>query len=101
MPAPICVQCQLEMRCQQNDYLVNDLHTLNLGSTYWLGDLFKCLKCHAEIVVGFGREMDELKMFQLRKSGVACHDSIVFAHELSQLEKFPSQFRKKIEAVDA
>jgi len=95
MPSPICVQCQLVMRCEKNDRLVNDVRAGDLPATYWLGDLFKCPKCHTEIMVGFSREYDELEMLQLRKNGIADHDSLAFARDLPQLDKFASQFKKE------
>ena len=92
MPAPICVKCQVQMFCRQNDYLVNDVRTSNFPPTYWLGDLFRCSQCGNEIVVGFGREMDELTVARMRKNGAASDDSLVFAHAPLQLRKYADQF---------
>lgn len=94
MPAPICVSCQLEMRCEQNERFVNDVRAGNFQPTYWLGDLFRCPKCHAEIVVGFGAAMDEAKILRMqRKKLIALQISITFARNLSQLSEFASQFK--------
>ncbi len=100
MPAPICVKCQLEMRCEQNDYLVNDVRAADFPPTFWLGDLFRCPQCGTEIVVGFGHEMSELKMLRLRELDAASEDSLVFAHEAHQLHRYSDQFAKRSETVD-
>ncbi len=97
MPAPICVKCQLEMRCAQNDRIVNDVRAGDFPSTYWRGDLFRCPQCNTEVVVGFGREMGELAVERMRKNGAASSDSLVFAHEPQQLQKYADQFEKRSE----
>lgn len=86
MPAPICVQCQVEMRCKLNDQPVNDLAVGNFPATYWLGDLMECPCCAFEIVLGFGREL----------SSVAGHPnkSIAFARDAKQRQQYAHRFRK-------
>jgi predicted RNA-binding Zn-ribbon protein involved in translation (DUF1610 family) len=54
MPAPICVPCRREMRCKQNEVMVNDPPSPGFPATYWYGDVFKCPRCGHEIVTGFG-----------------------------------------------
>ena len=54
MPRPICRNCAVEMRCSKNELVVNDPQVGSSPSTYWRGDAYKCPKCEAEIVTGFG-----------------------------------------------
>ena len=76
MPTPICVKCQVEMRCKLNGQLVNDLDVGNFPATYWLGDLIECPCCANQVVVGFGH--------QLRSVVEHPNDSIAFAKDASQ-----------------
>ncbi len=100
MPAPICVKCQVEMRCEKNDRLVNDVRAADFPPTYWLGDLFRCPKCHTEIVVGFGGEMDDVTVENLREGGALSGDSMCFAYSPGQREHHADQFEKRSEHVD-
>lgn len=88
MPAPICVKCRVQFRCQKNDAMVNDVSAGNFPSSYWMGDLFECPVCHTEIVTGFGRPMSA----ELWERGFSAMGSITFAHEPAQLEQFAAQF---------
>lgn len=56
-PTPICVKCQLEMRCIKNNRPVADPSAASGPSTYWLGDEYECPECHNRIVTGFGAPM--------------------------------------------
>ena len=51
---PICVSCQLSMRCAKNEFMVKDPETPQSPSTIWSGDRFECPSCEASIVTGFG-----------------------------------------------
>ena len=53
MPAPICVKCQVEMRCEKNGQLVNDVRVGQLPPTFWASDLFACPCCGIVIAMGF------------------------------------------------
>ena len=100
MPAPICVQCQMTMRCEKNDRLVNDVCAGDFSPTYWLGDMFRCPKCHTEIVVGLGIEMDDVTVANLRAGGALSGDSMCFAYSPEQREQYADQFEKRSEHVD-
>ena len=52
MFTPICVPCAREMRCKKNGYFFKDYQ----GAAIWSGDLYACLSCEAQVVVGVGRE---------------------------------------------
>ncbi len=100
MPAPICVQCQMTMRCEKNDRLVNDVRAGNFPPTYWLGDMFRCQKCHTEIVVGFGIEMDDVTVADLRAYRALSGDSMCFAYSPEQREQYADQFEKRSKPDD-
>lgn len=51
MPAPICVQCRIEMRCVLNGQLVHDPRIGAFAETWWIGDKFGCPNCEREIVL--------------------------------------------------
>ena len=51
---PICVKCKREMRVTKNEFLVKDKAVGNRPSTVWMGDVWECPSCGAEIVAGFG-----------------------------------------------
>ena len=89
-PGPICLKCKVEFVCTQNDKLVNDISTVCFSSTYWLGDLFRCPICHAEIVVGFGIDMNA---DQAGKFGHCVH-SVTFARTVRQLTEYANQFER-------
>jgi len=58
MLTPICVPCRVEMRCSKNNRLVCDPDVPGVGgSTYWLGDEWRCPGCGARIVTGFGKPL--------------------------------------------
>lgn len=54
MIVPICVPCGQAMRCQKNNFLVNDPSSDSRPATYWYGDKWRCPNCGHEIVTGFG-----------------------------------------------
>ena len=59
MLTPICVPCRVEMRCSKNNRLVCDPDVPGVGgSTYWLGDEWRCPGCGARIVTGFGKAIE-------------------------------------------
>lgn len=58
MPRPICVKCEIELRCTKNSFLVRDPESGIAKPTYWSGDKFTCPSCSIEVVVGFGAPMD-------------------------------------------
>ena len=89
MPAPICVKCQVEMRCEKNEQFVNDIRVGSFRATHWAGDRFACPCCDAEIVIGFGWGMSESAH---REEGRNPDDSITFAYSPDQLQKYPEQF---------
>jgi hypothetical protein len=49
---PICVQCAREMRCRKNGYFFKDYQ----GAAIWSGDMYACLTCPAQVVVGVARQ---------------------------------------------
>jgi len=60
MPVAICLQCRVEMRCVENDCLVNDPKVGAFPETYNFGDRFECPCCEAEVAIGFGRDIPSL-----------------------------------------
>ena len=51
---PVCAKCKKEMHCEKNGFMVYT------NSAYGLsGDLYKCSKCGAMVVVGFGRPISD------------------------------------------
>lgn len=54
-PTPICAPCERAMRCVQNDLPVKDKASEGFPATVWLGDVYGCPECDAQIVTGFGR----------------------------------------------
>ena len=46
---PVCIKCNCEYSIQRNGALVR-LHS----NCYQSGDIWKCLSCDNEVVVGFG-----------------------------------------------
>ena len=52
---PIRVPCAVEMRCVKNEYAVADPEP----STYWLGDMYRCQQCAAQVVTGFGESFED------------------------------------------
>jgi len=92
MPAPICVKCQVEMRCKKNNTLVNDVRVGRFQSIYWLGDLFECLVCSSSIVVGLKRGMSAKVVTE---EGFNRSESITFAYSLEQREKLADQFPER------
>ncbi len=54
---PVCVPCGREMYPAKNEFLVKDKAVGNFPSTVWQGDLYKCPRCQAQIVTGFGQGM--------------------------------------------
>lgn len=57
---PICAKCQRFYRCKKNGvYFTETMETEDRGTVpykMWSGDLWWCPDCHAEIIVGAGRE---------------------------------------------
>jgi len=51
---PICMKCNREMQCKENEISVKDAAVGNMPSTVWYGDLFACPDCGAEVATGFG-----------------------------------------------
>lgn len=93
MPAPICVKCQVEMRCEKNGQLVNDVRAGQcLPSTYWASDLFACPCCGIEIATGFQNK--GTSWLEQRRLGGDVDSSITFASGPGQLEEFADQFEK-------
>ena len=101
MPAPICVECQVEMRCKENDKLVNDVTSGCFPSTCWLGDMFECPVCFSEIVLGFGAEIGVEQLDHLRSVGLIHKPSMTFAREPRQLQEYADQFKKQIDQEEA
>jgi len=52
---PICMKCKIVMRCKKNEIVVKDPEAGGFPSTYWIGDLWECPTCGAEIATGFGK----------------------------------------------
>lgn len=76
---PICAKCKVEMECVRNEVAV--WHPMEPVKTYGtevidfvvIGDRYKCPKCGASIVTGFGRMMvatnhDQEKLRKVRDS---------------------------------
>ena len=59
MLPPICVLCRCTMRCIKNEVLVKDKPTEEFPSTFWYGDQFSCPSCKSEIIVGFGKPLQQ------------------------------------------
>ncbi len=99
MPAPICVKCQVEMRCEKNEQLVNDVTAGQSPASYWSGDLFECRACDAAVVVvgvvSLGM-LSEGRVMRDRKLG----ESITFAYSPEQREQYADQFETRSEPVD-
>ena len=109
MPAPICITCGLEMRCEKNDQFVNDVTADQFPSTYWSGDLFRCPACRAEIVIT-NRKFEAISRTWtprerdawLRRYGNSDDGrlSITFAYSPEQREQYADQFETRSEPVD-
>lgn len=52
---PICVECQMEMRCTKNEQQVKDRASGVFPATYWSGDEYTCQSCGMRIVTSFGQ----------------------------------------------
>lgn len=50
----ICPKCRVAYRCKQNEVPVKDPEAGGFESTYWLGDLYECPDCGAQVIKGFG-----------------------------------------------
>ncbi len=59
MLAPICLTCRVEMRCVENECLVNDPRYGNFPRTFHFGDRFRCSSCGIEIVTGFSSAIED------------------------------------------
>ncbi len=55
--APICVSCKRKMVCKKDRYAVKDPPVGRIESTVWVGELFVCDECGAEVVLNFGRPL--------------------------------------------
>jgi hypothetical protein len=55
-PAPICVNCNQEMRCSKNRRVVHDPKAGAFPETYWIGDEYECPVCKNKIVTGFAQK---------------------------------------------
>jgi hypothetical protein len=53
MRAPICVTCQVQMRCQKTGVDV-ELMAGDMPYQIWSADLFACEKCGISVISGFG-----------------------------------------------
>lgn len=58
--APVCVPCKVFMRPERNGTAFEE-GRFEDGDTsvpykLWIGDLFKCPDCGAQVISGFGRE---------------------------------------------
>lgn len=52
---PVCVKCQVEMRCRESG--VGCLDMANFGPyKIWDSDFYECPKCGYQILTGFGKE---------------------------------------------
>lgn len=49
---PVCVLCQVEMRCSKNGRIVKSESHGEVG--YFRGDEYACPKCGVRVIVGFG-----------------------------------------------
>lgn len=49
---PVCVLCQVEMRCSKNGRVVKSESHGEVG--YFRGDEYACPKCGLRVIVGFG-----------------------------------------------
>jgi len=57
MPRPICVACQVEMRCIKNDfYAVLMANEPPEPYQIWASDKWACPKCGIEILTGFAQK---------------------------------------------
>lgn len=92
MPAPICVECQVECVCQKNEQLFHDVKTDEWPSTYWLGDVFECPCCKWRVAIGFGVNVNSQRMKQLWELARNPNNSICFAHTKEQLDEYADQF---------
>ena len=96
MPAPICVKCQMTMRCERNEQLINDVTTGQFPASYWSGDLFECPVCANAFVVvqtmAFARTAAEQRMLRRNPD-----ESITFAYSPEQREKYADQFTQRLE----
>lgn len=54
--SPVCVKCRCEMRVKKNDFCVEEMSNADRPYRLWFTDLWHCLSCGAEIVIGFARE---------------------------------------------
>jgi hypothetical protein len=57
MIAPICVDCNQEMKCSKNARVVHDPQVGGFPETYWVGDEFECPVCHNKVVTNFGEKV--------------------------------------------
>jgi len=50
---PVCIGCQVELRPKKNSVLV--CSRTKFGPTaIWYADLWKCIRCGNEVIMGFG-----------------------------------------------
>ena len=50
---PVCVSCQVELRPKKNSVLA--CSRTKFGPTaIWYADLWKCVRCGSEVIMGFG-----------------------------------------------
>jgi len=98
-PAPICVDCHVEMRCIKNHTLVRDVAISGFPSTYWIADQFQCQGCHHRIVIGFARKQFLEEELLKTHSPHEVQAAIPFVHNHSQLhllqEEPTSEFKVK------
>jgi hypothetical protein len=57
---PVCVACQIEMRCEKNGVGIVEMIHVDGGSAepyrLWSADRWRCPGCGQQMVVGYGRE---------------------------------------------
>lgn len=54
--SPVCFACRIEMRPEQNDFIVEEMAERDRPYRVWSTDLYRCPGCGAKVICGFARE---------------------------------------------
>jgi len=86
MPRPVCVKCQIQMRCEKNGVGLLELATPNRPYKIWSSDLFRCPVCGFEVLTGYSDNATHHSSEKFMKNVEYCkeHTQLVLDYEKAE-----------------